>query len=105
VLVFSPIMPLNEPDRSWVREQIRDSQQAENKVAKFFKHWLPLLIAGGGVLWFLNGWSGYVTFRTNTGDRLGVIEKSSETTTSEIKDLRLSIQNLSKVGGFGGQDQ
>jgi hypothetical protein len=38
-----------------------------------------------------------VTFRTNTGDRLGVIEKSSEATTSEIKDLRLSIQDLSKV--------
>jgi hypothetical protein len=89
-------MPLNESDRSWVREQIREFQQ-QSKVARFFQHWLPLLIVGGGLIWFLNGWSGYVTFRTHTNDKLGTIEQDSIKTSAAILDIQRSIQNLNKV--------
>jgi hypothetical protein len=94
-------MPLNEPDRAWVREQIREqilkSQQGESKVANFFKQWLPLMIAGGVVIWLLNEWSGYVTFRTHTNDKLEIIEKDSIKTTTAIQGIQQSIQNLNKV--------
>lgn len=90
-------MPLNETDKAWVRDEIRKSLRLTGfaKFTNLLKGWLPLLIGAALVAFVLNEWSGYVQFRTHTGDRLDTIEnKDLPDIGKRLEGIQTAIQNL-----------
>lgn len=69
-------MPLNETDKAWIRQEIRQHGWGR------FKNWGVVLGPAVAIsIFILYQWSGYVEFRTQTGDRLKIIEDG-------IRDIR-----------------
>lgn len=78
-------MPLNETDKAWMREQIRESRKRHGlgKLTGFVKDWSGAGAAIAILILALTQWTSYVEFRTQTNDRLDGIEK--RLTTSELR--------------------
>ncbi len=67
-------MPLNETDKAWIHQEIRYARSVWDKI----RGWSPLGAAVAILIFGLTQWSGYIEFRTTTGDRLKAIESSLE---------------------------
>ena len=75
-LVREEDVPLNEQDKAWIRETIRDAhrQQGWGRIAKIFKDWGALGIAAGIAFFLLSQFGDYREFRGNVNARLTNIE-------------------------------
>src|SRR6516165_5783623 len=69
-------MPLNETDKAWVRETIRDAHKRSRlgKFTSFLKEWSGVGAAMAFLLLVFTQWNTYIEFRTRTDDRLKSIE-------------------------------
>jgi hypothetical protein len=78
-------MPLNETDKAWVRQTIRDAIADTHKISKwgkltrFIKEWSGTSAAVAVLILFFTQWTGYIEFRTHTNDRLDTIESNLRT--------------------------
>ncbi len=74
-------MPLNETDKTWIRQEIQNAlkRQGRGKVIGFIKDWSGIGGCVAILIFILLQWTAYVEFRTQTNDRLGVIEKGLTT--------------------------
>lgn len=71
--IFGPEeMPLNETDKAWIRQEIHSTHSVWDKI----RGWSPLAAVVAIFLFGLNQWSGYIEFRTTTGERLKTIESA-----------------------------
>jgi len=103
--VVEDCMPLNEADRSWVRERIGEAQRRQGwgKLTGFIKDWSG---AGGVVaiiLFALLQWGGYTEFKTRTGLRLDGIEghlDKIDTTLLELRAAQAPDDVLHEVNGL-----
>jgi hypothetical protein len=66
-------MPLNEVDKAWIRQAIRDERHG---VAAIIRDWGGAGATVTVLILALTTWTGYVEFRTRTNDRLDSIEKT-----------------------------
>jgi hypothetical protein len=69
-------MPLNETDKAWIRQEIQAAHKRRGKLAGFIKDWGGVGAAVAILILIFTQWSGYVEFRTHTGDRLDSIDQS-----------------------------
>jgi hypothetical protein len=71
-------MPLNETDKSWIREQIQlaTKRQGWGKLTGFLKDWSGAGAAITILVFFFTQYTTYVEFRTRTSDRLDAIERA-----------------------------
>jgi hypothetical protein len=78
-------MPLNETDKAWVRENIKAAHERRGwgKLTGAIKDWSGAGAAIAILILAVTQWTAYIEFRTQTTDRLGMIEK--KLTTSELQ--------------------
>jgi hypothetical protein len=78
-------MPLNETDKAWVREYFKTTQErlGWGKLTGAIKDWGGAGAAAAILILAVTQWTAYVEFRTQTNDRLGIVEK--KLTTSELQ--------------------
>ena len=109
-------MPLNETDKAWIRQEIRE---ANATFGSKLRTWIPALSVGALLIFALTQWNGYVEFKTRTDDRLIAIEKaidaiqlklsafdpaSSASDVTELlnsakqKNIQISADTVSSVG-------
>jgi hypothetical protein len=70
------LMPLNETDKSWIRETIRDAHKSHGlgRLTRFIKEWSGAGAAVGIIVFVLTQWTAYTEFRVQTTGRLTAIE-------------------------------
>jgi len=85
-------MPLNETDKAWVRETIREAHKSHgiSRLTAFLKNWSGVGASVAILIFALTQWSAYVEFRTKTGDRLDQIDK----TVDQIEDDLRTLKNI-----------
>ena len=66
-------MPLNDTDKTWVREAIREGNKS---TLEKFKDWIPAAVAVGLLIFAWNKNEDYTQFKVTTGLRLEGVEKS-----------------------------
>jgi hypothetical protein len=99
-------MPLNEADRSWIRETIQDAHKAHGwgGVRRFIKEWSGMGAAVAILILAFTQYTGYVEFRTHTNDTLTSIDsrltkieaqsaKTSEYVDNAVKAAKEEIRN------------
>jgi len=90
IIYFPPAesdMALNDQDRAWIREQIRTALH-ERGFGQKLKEWVPITAIVAIVLFVATQWTTYVEFRTKTGDRLDVIEKTLSQISASLELLK-----------------
>jgi hypothetical protein len=105
VLCADPIddtMPLNETDKAWIRETIRlaHGRHGWGKLTGFIKDWSGAGAAVAILVLFFTQWTGYVEFRTKTGDRLDNIEKTLNQITQDSTKQSLLTHAALPVADF-----
>jgi hypothetical protein len=87
-------MPLNDTDKSWVREAIRDAGQKRGLVFRI-KEWggLAAIVPVAGFL--LVQWNGYSRFRATAELRMDRVEKSMDQAEDRVRRIEQSIQKIS----------
>ncbi len=70
-------MPLNATDKAWITLEIQNALKRKGwgKLTGFLKDWSGAGAAITILVLFFTQWTGYIEFRTKTGDRLDAIEK------------------------------
>jgi len=78
-------MPLNETDKARVREYVKGTHERHGwgKLTGAIKDWGGAGAAVAILILAVTQWTAYIEFRTQTNDRLGIIEKKK--TTSELQ--------------------
>jgi hypothetical protein len=95
-------MPLNEADRSWIRETIQNAHQVHgwNKLTRLIKDWGATGALVAVLLLAVSQWTAYTEFRVHTEDRLSVVEgqlaKQSLTTHASLPsaEFQATLQDL-----------
>jgi len=84
-LLAASIMPLNETDKAWVRENVKAAHERNGwgKLTGAIKDWSGAGAAIAILILGVTQWTAYIEFRTQTNDRLSIIEK--KVTTSELQ--------------------
>jgi hypothetical protein len=103
-------MALNEQDRAWIRETIRESiQNADSHrsgLQRFFRglrEWGGVGAAVAVLLFAATQWGGYIEFKTKTSDRLDGIEGrlgKVETGIGEIRAAQTPDKVLHEINGL-----
>jgi hypothetical protein len=83
--IATSIMPLNETDKAWIREYVKAVHERHGwgKLTGAIKDWGGAGAAIAILILAVTQWTAYIEFRTQTTDRLGIIEK--KLTTSELQ--------------------
>jgi len=91
-------MALNDQDRAWIREAIRESGQRTRlgKLLTGIKEWGGTGAAVAILIAFFSQWSSYVQFKTHTNDELGIIDGRLKTVEVHVDELR-AIQSPERV--------
>src|ERR1017187_9731124 len=91
-------MPLNDSDRAWIRQEIRESHKRQGfaAITGFMKDWGGIFAAGGLIIFVFGQWGGYVDFRSNTRDRLETLEqKDIPGLNKRLDKIEVNLENLS----------
>jgi hypothetical protein len=91
-------MPLNDSDRSWIREEIAKSHETKGMgaLARFIRQWSGLGALVAIIIFAFTQWTAYVEFRTKTNEALPRIEKRIDTIESKLTSIeqKLTIQSV-----------
>jgi hypothetical protein len=100
-------MPLNETDKAWVREHVRNVLQRHSwgKLTGFIKDWSGLGAVVAVVLFVALQWSGYTEFKTHTGDTLIDIGNHLDKIDSDLLEIKASQSPLSALHELNGLTQ
>ncbi len=96
------IMPLNEMDRAWVRQEIQATPKRHGleKLTGFIKDWGGLGGAVAILVFAATQWNSYIEFRAATNQRLGSIEKSLDKLNGTLSSLQLTTHSSLTTGAF-----
>jgi hypothetical protein len=113
---FIEDMPLNPADRAWVNEAIEDAHKRHGfgKFTGFIKDWSGVGAAAGILVLVFTQWTGYIEFRTKTGDRLDTIQNTDLPALSKKLDalegsldkltLMVTPQQIKRHAGLSKQE-
>lgn len=96
------LMPLNETDKSWIREAIRDAHKlhGRGKLTGFIKDWGATGAVVAVILFCLVQWNSYTEFRIHTGDRLNTIEAGLKEIKGGLAQQSLAIHASLSLAEF-----
>jgi hypothetical protein len=83
--LFEETMALNEQDRAWIRETVREALREHaqahgwRRAVKVLREWSAPSITVGILLFVLTQWSQYIEFRAHANDRLDNIDAKLRT--------------------------
>ena len=90
-------MPLNDVDKSWVREAIQSANQAaapKRGIVLFLKDWGGLAVIVTVSLFILQQWSEYSSFRGTADLRISQVEKSADKINERVGQVEKSLEKL-----------
>jgi hypothetical protein len=88
-------MPLNEVDKAWIRETIRNANKVQEPgVLRRIKEWGGIALVVPFLILAVNQWTGYVEFRTSTNLKLTTIEGKLSNIEGQLARQQISSQSL-----------
>jgi hypothetical protein len=93
-------MPLNETDKAWIREAIRDANKSQGWGAfkRFVKDWSGFGAAVTILVFAATQWTAYVEFRTTTTDAIKGINRRLDSSADVSRLEKITLLPIDKSG-------
>jgi hypothetical protein len=89
-------MPLNETDKSWIRETIENANKSHGwgKAVKFIREWSGVEAAVAILIFAATQWTSYIEFRTTTNTSLTSMNDKLQRMQTDLSGLKHDVDVL-----------